>query len=126
MASAALPCHHTTALAAKQLGGEQVMAIRLVVCWHLTMNLAPALDRIEALRVDDGRDGIRYRSNTASCCSGANLTTTALPYHGFRQLRKASIYQPCSLATVPFFFVWQHPHTDNKLTNMPPTPSPML
>ena len=35
------------------------MDIRLVVGRCLAVNLAPALDRIEAVRVDDGRDGIR-------------------------------------------------------------------
>jgi len=58
VASAALPCHHGTALAAEQLGGEQIVNIGLVVGRCLAVNLAPALDRIEAIRVDDGRDSI--------------------------------------------------------------------
>ena len=59
VASAALPCHHGTALAAEQLGGKQIVDICLVVGRCLTVNLAPALDRIETLRVDDGRYSIR-------------------------------------------------------------------
>lgn len=45
---------------------------------------------------------------------GADLPTAALPYHGFRQLRKAPMCLPCPPASVPFFFVWRHPHTDNR------------
>ena len=59
VASAAFPRHHGAALAAEQLGGEQIVDIRLVVGGCLTVNLTPALDRIEAIRGDDGRDGVR-------------------------------------------------------------------
>ena len=59
VAPAALPCHHGAALAAEQLGGQQVMDICLVVGRCLTVNLAPALHCIEAIRVDDSRDGVR-------------------------------------------------------------------
>ena len=59
MASTALPRHHGAALATEQLGSQQIVDIRLVVGRCLTVNLAPALDRIETLRVDDGRYSIR-------------------------------------------------------------------
>ena len=59
VAGAALAAHQGAALAAEQLGGKQIVDICLVVGRCLTVNLAPALDRIETLRVDDGRYSIR-------------------------------------------------------------------
>ena len=59
VASAALSCHHGAALAAEQLGGEQIMDIRLVVGRCLTVNLAPTLHRVKTIRADDGRDCVR-------------------------------------------------------------------
>jgi len=60
MASTALPRHHGAALATEQLGSQQIVDIRLVVGRCLTVNFAPSLHRIEAIRIDDGRDSIRY------------------------------------------------------------------